>query len=597
MEAVLGVAPKGGARASFLKHVESRSRRVQSGHDRAYAIFDCFGSWQPETWWDSTEEFCLQQIRDVVVPEQQQDGCDYDFYTIELWRDIAGDIFKANPQHYPTGFGNIRDVLHNNRIDVGLWVTASLATWTIGDNPAIKPCYAYDSPYGNDLGWLCMASEPLRTMFTDAFLRHIRENKMKLLKLDGLSSICYNPHHEHLPGVYSTEAIDDAMIAILNRLNSDEKGLFVMLYWGSRSPWWLLHADTLFESGLEIEAASPSGSPTLYVRDSVTVGLDQAQWYCCDVPRLGKDSLGVWLADWGWNSHVGKERWQEGFVMDICRGSAMAQPWSDDGSLSSAERRQMGDFIQLLKKRYDCFRNSRPILGNPWKNEPYGYACSNGKRAFLALNNCTWDDRTIDLQLNSKWGLPDGKKWDLYRWYPDPAMLSGGGLAIALRPFEVDLFEVVPRGEPPSLDRLFEERRLHRAFSTASKPVEETISDAPADQAVAVPREGTKRTVRITCSIPPSPSGGTLVVLAEAHQGDRAAAQGDIAGCFGATATISGTDISCQPIIPRCSFASPWQGWRIPVAASSESHDTSILVSTVLPPNVEIRWSVRWVPE
>jgi hypothetical protein len=58
-----------------------------------------------------------------------------------------------------------------------------------------------------------------------------------------------------------------------------------------------------------------------YARDSITQKLDQAQWYSSDVPVLGKDSLGVWLSDWGWNSSVGKERRQEGFVMDICRAS------------------------------------------------------------------------------------------------------------------------------------------------------------------------------------------------------------------------------------------------------------------------------------
>lgn len=114
----------------------------------------------------------------------------------------------------------------------------------------------------------------------------------------------------------------------------------------------------------------------------MTVGLDQAQWYAADVPRLGKDSLGVWLSGWEWNSSIGKERWQEGFVMDMCRGSMLAQPWSDASWLSPDERKQMAEFIALLKGQPGCFRNSRFVLGNPWKGEPYGYVCSNGKRAF-----------------------------------------------------------------------------------------------------------------------------------------------------------------------------------------------------------------------
>jgi hypothetical protein len=146
-----------------------------------------------------------------------------------------------------------------------------------------------------------------------------------------------------------------------------------MLYWGHRSPWWLVHADTLFDSGIGIEAASPSDFPAPRARDSITQRLDQAQWHAKDIPPLGKDSLGVWLSSWGWNSSVGKWRWQEGFVMDLCRGSLLAQPWSDTAWLSPPERQQMADFIALLRARPGCFGNPRFILGNPWKYGPYGY--------------------------------------------------------------------------------------------------------------------------------------------------------------------------------------------------------------------------------
>jgi hypothetical protein len=85
--------------------------------------------------------------------------------------------------------------------------------------------------------------------------------------------------------VYSTEAIQSAVIETLNNRDTECPDVFLMLYWGHRSPWWLLHADTLFEPGLHLEAASPGSRPTLYARDGVTVGLDQAQrgqlkmWY------------------------------------------------------------------------------------------------------------------------------------------------------------------------------------------------------------------------------------------------------------------------------------------------------------------------------
>jgi len=210
-----------------------------------------------------------------------------------------------------------------------------------------------------------------------------------------------------------------------------------------------------------MEASYPSSVSALYPRDSVTAGLDQAQWYCVDVPRLGERLPGYWLSEWGWNSSIGSERWQEGFVMDMCRGSLLAQPWTRYFLAIAAQREQVADFIALLKERPDCFRNPRFILGNPWKNEPYGYACSNGQRAFIALNNCTWKDVSLTLELNPSWGLPRARAFHLYRWYPHPAQLTreggdfSGQASLALRPFEIVLLEAVPAGQAPSLNRKF----------------------------------------------------------------------------------------------------------------------------------------------
>jgi len=377
----------------------------------------------------------------------------------------------------------------------------------------VKACWTHDpktDPPGNP--GLCRATEPVRSLYLDAFRHHIRGNGVRLLKFDNLTSVCSNPNHEHLPGIYSTEAIQNAVIEFLNALDQECPDVFLMLYWGHRSPWWLLHADTLFDSGIGIEAASPSDFAAPYARDSITQKLDQAQRYASDVPPLGKDSLGVWLSDWGWNSSVGKERWQEGFLMDLCRGSLLAQPWSDTPWLSPPERRQMADFIALLKAHPECFGNPRFILGDPWKGEPYGYCCTDGKRAFLALNNCTWNDARLTLQLGPAWGLPARRKWDLYRWYSEPARLRRRGASfgetatVCLRPFEVTLIEVVPAGQAPSLGRPFREKPILMAFVEASRPVE--VAAALADEGPRPPASSVWAPLKLTSFA--SAGGATL---------------------------------------------------------------------------------------
>jgi len=175
--------------------------------------------------------------------------------------------------------------------------------------------------------------------------------------------------------------------------------------------------------------------------------------------------------------------------MDLCRGNLLAQIWADNDWLSPPEWTQLADFLALLKARPECFGNPRFILGDPRKDEPYGYCCTDGRRAFLAIHNGVWRDSTLTLELSSAWGLPDGKRWDVYRWWPDPAKLGGAhrsGATIALRPFEIVLLEVVPEGEPPTLSRNFEPQAIPTRFAedsrelsiTVAKPGESAESDA-----------------------------------------------------------------------------------------------------------------------
>ena len=182
-----------------------------------------------------------------------------------------------------------------------------------------------------------------------------------------------------------------------------------------------------------IEAASPSDLPAPYARQSVIQKVDQAQWVAnSDVPPLGKDSLGVWLSDWPWNSQIGKDRWQGGFV-DGHLPRQPAGPALDRHGVAFAARTPAdGRFHRLVESPPACFGNSRFILGNPWKNEPYGYCCTDGRRAFLALHNGCWQD-SLSAGIELGLGTAGRQAWDLYRWWPDPARLQGEAAAFGAK--------------------------------------------------------------------------------------------------------------------------------------------------------------------
>jgi hypothetical protein len=424
---------------------------------------------------------------------QRGEAGSFDFASIEFWVDNKGDITRADPERFPRQFAPITAALERAGMHLGLWIGSDTCGWSVGGNPAIRPALIeepgpgffdqdrWTQYYGNSA--FCRATEPANSFYIEGFVHHIRENGVRMVKFDDFVTQCSNPAHAHLPGVYGNEAQIEAAIACHRALDAACPELFIILYWGYRSPWWLLHADTVFETGVEMEACSPGHFPAPFIRHAVIRKIDQGRTYASSLPALGADTLGIWLSHWGgWNSGIGTERWQDGLVMDICRGHALAQIWTDPDWLTPPERRQVHEFIALMKSQPACFTNGRLLFGDPWKAEPYGYGCTDGRRAFLAINNGTWDDREITLDLGPAWGLPADRRWDLYRWHPAPARLTGAaagfstGTRLTLRAFEVVLLEAVPHGESPSLDKAFTAQPLPSGFAEASRAIPVTVT-------------------------------------------------------------------------------------------------------------------------
>jgi hypothetical protein len=257
-----------------------------------------------------------------------------------------------------------------------------------------------------------------------------------------------------------------------------------------------------------------------------------------------------------------------------------------------------------LRARPECFGNPRFVLGNPWNNEPYGYCCTDGKRAFLALNNCTWQDQSLPLESNSTWGLPDEKTWDLYRWYPEPARLQGDAEAfgpqatILLKPFEVTLLEVVPTGERPTLDRSFATQPLPAHFAEPSREVSLAVHAAEESPQVSPPAKDAResRRLAIQSQSPASERGGTLIIAAKLAQGARDFSLSDMGSHFSAEAKQDGQPIPCQPVLGKATFPCPWQAWRIPVQPSKELRPLEITVDALIPNAVELKWSGYFLP-
>jgi hypothetical protein len=109
----------------------------------------------------------------------------------------------------------------------------------------------------------------------------------------------------------------------------------------------------------------------------------------------------------------------------------------------------------LAKQNTSLFMHRRNILGDPWKNEVYGYSNAQGARGFLFINNVHFASRPAELHLGPALGLDaaPGTQVEIVSHFPDRKRIvpaEGGNFRIGdvakvwLRPFEVLMLEVAP---------------------------------------------------------------------------------------------------------------------------------------------------------
>jgi len=473
--AILGVGPEGDAAQSFLRYLEQRSprrREIRSLYS-PYGIYDFAGSVPTEV----TERLLLDNLDDVA--RLQARGIVFDYYAIDTgWNNPTGDLTDFNPATFPTGPSAVFARIAQLGMKPGLWASPSFgpAAFRPGASiPALESCKTRSTHLGDedtdeaspvDSPAFCLAAEPYRSMLHAALLHHVRHNDVRCFKFDGHQLHCNNPDHGHLAATYSVEPIMDALIETIIDVRAACDDVMVMWYWGVRSPWWLLYGDTLYEHGIHMEAATPADAPSIKMRQSVTVSLDQGADYAWDrVPLPSQDSLGVWVSDTRWGSWMKTEGWQDAWVMDVARGSMLLQLWGDITLFEEHDLDFLTRMSAWISERGYLLTQTHRILSHPWSGEPYGYAHMHDDQGMIAVHNPGFVDRTVSLHLGHDTPpLPDNagryRVLCVYPFQGSPVLsmakgyAAGDTLNIHLNPFQVTMLQLDPitaeEAPPPS---------------------------------------------------------------------------------------------------------------------------------------------------
>lgn len=457
--ALVSVAPAGQARRHFLDYLEARSR-PQPAFISVYTPFGINNQWGASPTLDD------EQLLDVLglMRDLRRPGATFDYFTLDTgWVDPSSDLTRFKPTSFPHGPAAVVDATRRQGMKFGLWFATSWGWQSCWDHPAAfadgrPPGPAYREGYPEGGGGLdfCLGEERYFTLLKRAVLHHVRHHHVRLLKFDGGYYHCDNPAHGHLPGRYGTEAMHEKLIDIADSARALAPDVFVMWYWGLRSPFWALHGDAIFESGLHMEGSGTSSTPTLYYRDSVTLAQDQNGHHARNIPPRLKDSLGVWLSNTRWGNFMGSERWRESLVMDLGRGSRLfPNLWGNLYDLTGGDRTFLGWITGFARKHAALFRHRHLIGGDPFANEVYGYAYGRGTHGLMFCHNAHFAARPLRITLDRSMGLSGrpGTEVAIISHFPERQRLRradrqryrlGDIAEIWLRPFETLMLEVKP---------------------------------------------------------------------------------------------------------------------------------------------------------
>ncbi len=476
--AIVAAAPAANGLDQFHNYLQMRGPRRSKGR---VSIFTCFGT---NNQWGACPTLNDSEVLDdqQVVGRWQKQGVKLDFFTLDTgWPAPDGDLTEFVNTCYPDGPARMIEGIHRLGMQFGLWFSEGWGGWADGLYPPIQTgaipepgespdpsdapplgVYRNGYPMGGGTGRsMCMGAPAYYRVFRNAILHHVRQNQARLLKFDSGTYYCNSTRHDHLPGKYSTEAISDRVIEIVQAARALAPEIFVMWYWGEGSPFWALHGDVISESGLFMEGSGTSQFPTLYYRDSVTLSLDQNTQFAKLIPPMNKDSLGIWLSQIRWGNFMGRQRWREALVMDLGRGSLVfPQLWGDPNLLNDSDIGFLEEMMALARANDHLLQRPRRQVGDTWKNEPYGYAFCDGSRGLVFCNNVHFTARKLELPLGQSIGLSTqaGTPLHITTHYPERSRIvsdsdapfrAGSVARIWLRPFETLLLEIGPAA--PSL--------------------------------------------------------------------------------------------------------------------------------------------------
>ena len=437
---VAGVAPEGQMRRAFLYYVE-RERA------HPYRPFLHYNSWYDTAWapFALNETNCLEAIRLCGDRFIRPHGVVMDAMVFDDGWDDPKTLWQFH-RGFPTGFAPLARLCRDYNTRLGVWLSPFGG---YGEPRDQRLRFGREQGYETNATGFSLAGPKYYAAFKAACVGMIRNYGVNHFKFDGIAT-----------GMYASGGAEylldtEAMRRLMLELRQEDPNLYINLTTGSwPSPFWLRYADSLWRQGGDMGQAGkgPAQQQWLTYRDQEVYRniVGKGPLY----PLNALMTQGVAYSRQG---SAGDPSFNSAGFKDDVRaffgsGTGLQELYIQPGKLSPEDWAVLAEAAKWSRTNANVLLDTHWIGGDPAKLQVYGYASWTPRKATLMLRNPNDQPATFALDVGTAFELPPGavtrftlrSPWTQDGGKPVLKAQAGTSLELALKPFEVVIFDAAP---------------------------------------------------------------------------------------------------------------------------------------------------------
>lgn len=436
---VIGIAPPGQMRRSFLAYIE-RERA------HPYRTFLHYNSWYDAGYFTPyNETIALDRVNTFGRELHDKRGVTLDSFLFDDGWDNHASLWGFN-SGFPHGFTPIREAAAKYGAAPGVW----MSPWGGYGKPKAERI-AYGRKEGFEIvdDGYALSGPKYYEHFRDVCLNMIRKYGVNQFKFDGTGNVDHVVPSSHFDSDFS------AMIHLIGELRQDKPDIYINLTTGTHaSPFWLLYADSIWRGGEDDSLAGVGTNRERWItyRDGETYANIVLRG-----PLYPLNSLmlhGMIYAQY--NKRLNTDPGND-FANEVRSyfgtGTQLQEMYITPSLLAPRNWDVLAEAAKWSRENASVLKDTHWVGGDPRQLQIYGWASWSPKKGILVLRNPSDKPGAIDLRLADVLELPPGAPFTYTAKSPWKADSGSAPLALDARqphrfnlaPFEVLTLDLNPR--------------------------------------------------------------------------------------------------------------------------------------------------------